>query len=211
MPDEKIDRKSSAQPQSDLKKMQQRLIDETVDESFPASDPPAWTTTGSKSVAAKWDADEAGAATAGTGTQGTSRSDQARGDGSLRAAADRASHLAQDALRTGERYLEEARRRLPEAERYYREGRSAVARPVQAYPLTAVVLAAGVGYGLAWLIHGRATPERSGNPNMPAYGRRPSGDVGRDDRSRGERGRVDQELRRAQREARTASSAPVSF
>ena len=32
---------------------QQYAVDDTIDDSFPASDPPAWTTTGSRSIAAK--------------------------------------------------------------------------------------------------------------------------------------------------------------
>lgn len=45
---------------SDLARMQQRLIDDTVEDTFPASDPPAWTTTGSASVAAQRERDAKG-------------------------------------------------------------------------------------------------------------------------------------------------------
>jgi hypothetical protein len=38
---------------TDPRREEQYAVDDTVDDSFPASDPPAWTTTGSKSVAAK--------------------------------------------------------------------------------------------------------------------------------------------------------------
>ena len=189
MPDEKSDQKRPVQAQSELKKMQQRLVDETVDESFPASDPPAWTTTGGKSVAGR---------TESGSTAGEGRSDQSRGSGRLGGVAEQASHFAEGARRAGERYLEEARRRLPEAERYYREGHRAVARPVETYPLTAVVLAAVIGYGLGWLVHGRAAYGSSGR-DMPAPGRRPQG------------GRADSERASARREAGAASSAPSSF
>lgn len=195
MPDEKIDQKRPAQAESELKKMQQRLVDETVDESFPASDPPAWTTTGAKSVAARTE----------SGSTGERRSDPRRGSGPLRGVTEQAGHLAEGARRAGERYLEEARRRLPEAERYYREGRRVVARPVETYPLTAVILAAVVGYGLGWLVHGRPTYGTSGR-GAPTYGRRP----GTPNR-RPNRGREDAERTSAGREAGAASSAPSSF
>jgi hypothetical protein len=42
-----------AKKQPEKKREAQYAVDDTVDDSFPASDPPAWTTTGSKSVAAK--------------------------------------------------------------------------------------------------------------------------------------------------------------
>ncbi|HEY8380637.1 MAG TPA: hypothetical protein VIL09_00665 [Microvirga sp.] len=44
---------SHGRKDSDLARMQQRLVDDTVEDTFPASDPPSWTTTGSASVAAQ--------------------------------------------------------------------------------------------------------------------------------------------------------------
>ena len=48
MPDEKIDRKRPVDAENEPKPIQQRHVDDTVDDSFPASDPPAWTTSASK-------------------------------------------------------------------------------------------------------------------------------------------------------------------
>jgi hypothetical protein len=88
MPDEKIDEKRPVHAEKELHKMQQRLVDDTVDDSFPASDPPAWTTTGSKSVAAKHEGDERTSARKGS---------------MVRRVVDQASGVAEDAYRrTGE-------------------------------------------------------------------------------------------------------------
>jgi hypothetical protein len=70
MPDEKIDHKRPVDAQSEPRPNEQRHVDDTVDDSFPASDPPAWTTTGSKSVAARCEGGSAGATTQQGGLTG---------------------------------------------------------------------------------------------------------------------------------------------
>ena len=197
MPDEKIDQKRPVQAESELKKMQQRLVDDTVDDSFPASDPPAWTSGGSKSVAARSDADRGHGDW--TGAQGRARR-------AVEGLTEHASHLAQSARRTGERYLDEARRHWPEAERYYRQGRETLARPVEAYPLAAILLAAAAGYGLALLIHRGTSSPRPARRDLPAYGRRPRPGPYWDDETHG-----NPDLRGVRREGMAASSAPSSY
>ena len=162
MPDEKIDQKRPVHAENELKKMQQRLVDDTVDDSFPASDPPAWTTSGSKSVAAECDPEPSSPEkTSSTGAEEP-----------VRRAVEGAKQLAQDAYRTGERYIEEGRRRYPEAKKYYQRGRQTIVGQVQEAPLAAMLVAGAVGYVLALLIHGRsATP--ASRSDAPPFSRRP--------------------------------------
>ena len=61
MPDEKIAQKQPTSAETEPKRAQQAAVDDAVDDSFPASDPPAWTTTGAKSVAARNEDEGAGA------------------------------------------------------------------------------------------------------------------------------------------------------
>src|SRR3954466_3367957 len=72
----------------------------------------------------------------------------------VRNVAESASELAQDTYERGTRYVRDGLDRYPEAGRYISEGAQAVSRPVEQYPLTAVLLAGAVGYLLAYLIHG---------------------------------------------------------
>ena len=83
-----------------------------------------------------------------------------------------AAQLAENTRKAGERYVEEGRRRFPEAEEYYRQGREAVSSQVQEAPLVAVLVAGALGYLLAYLIHGGGTPHR-GRSDAPPFGRRP--------------------------------------
>jgi hypothetical protein len=193
MPDEKIDQKRPAHADSELKKMQQRLVDDTVDDSFPASDPPAWTTTGTKSVAAK-----------ASGTPGEDATVSGEDDGPVA----RASRLAGQVYEAGRQYARDAQQRLPEAERYVREGRRVAARPVEAYPLTALILAGATGFGLAWFIYrGNSRVSRDIAPygKRPRYGWRPG------PMSHSERQRADAHLASVSRAAGAASSTPNSF
>ena len=54
MPDDpKIERVRPKDTEAEPKAAAQEVVDDTVDDSFPASDPPAWTTTSQRSVAAR--------------------------------------------------------------------------------------------------------------------------------------------------------------
>jgi hypothetical protein len=153
MPDEKIDEKRPAQADNELHKMQQRLVDDTVDDSFPASDPPAWTTAGSKSIAARADTGEGAEASQIGG-------EEQQGRGTVRRAVDQAASFTKNAYRRSGETVQEARRRFPEVERYSRQGAKAIAQPVRQYPFAALLTAGAIGYGIAWLIHGRTSASR---------------------------------------------------
>lgn len=69
---------------------------------------------------------------------------------------DQARELAGGAIERGRRYVDEGMDRYPaEAERYYREGRKAVAQQIEHSPLASILIAGAVGYALALLVHSR--------------------------------------------------------
>ena len=164
MPDEKIDRKRPAQAESEPKVEQQRHVDDTVDDSFPASDPPAWTTTGAKSVAARCEPEEASGTPSGSSTEATDEAGRQQG------ALGQASRFVEEAYETGRRYVHDAQQRLPGAARSIPQVRRAVAQPVETYPLTALILAGAAGFGLAWFIYGSQAGR--GRRELPAHGKR---------------------------------------
>jgi ElaB/YqjD/DUF883 family membrane-anchored ribosome-binding protein len=151
MPDEKIDQKRPLDAQNEAKPTQQRHVDDTVDDSFPASDPPAWTTSASKSVAAECEPDALNEVPVPPG-QGL----EEQASSTLRATAGQAADAARDFYQRGRTYVEQGRRYVPEAERYYRQGTEAIGRPVQEHPVAALLVIGALGCALGWML-GRRT------------------------------------------------------
>lgn len=158
MPDEKIDQKRPVHAENEPKPIQQRHVDDAVDDSFPASDPPAWTTSAHKSVAAECEPDDLNEAPIppGQGLEG-------HAGGTARSGNDQSSGLAHDFYQRGHGYLEQGRRYMPEAERYYRQGTETMSQSVQEHPLAVGALGCAVG----WLLGRRTTvfgPTRQWHP-----------------------------------------------
>lgn len=154
MPDEKIDQKRPLDAQNEDKPIQQRHVDDAVDDSFPASDPPAWTTSASKSVAAECEPDALNDAPVPPG-QGLEEQSS-----TLRSVAEQATDTARDLYQRGQTYLERGRRYMPEAEHYYRQGAETIGRPVQEHPVAALVVIGALGCALGWML-GRRTSDAS--------------------------------------------------
>jgi hypothetical protein len=168
MPDEKIDQKRPAHSESEPKPIQQRHVDDAVDDSFPASDPPAWTTSASKSVAAECEPEALNEVPVPPGER------LEEGTGSATQQAGQASGLTRDIYRRGQTYMEQGRRYLPEAERFYREGTQAISRPVQEHPLTALVVIGALGCALGWILGHRVSTSAAMRQWHPGSNRRPS-------------------------------------
>jgi ElaB/YqjD/DUF883 family membrane-anchored ribosome-binding protein len=82
--------------------------------------------------------------------------------------ADQASGTARDAYEEGRRYIRQAGERYPQAEQYVRDGQRVLTDRIGENPLLWLVVAGGVGYVLAWMIHG----QRHGrDEHVPDYGR----------------------------------------
>ena len=87
----------------------------------------------------------------------------------VRNVAESASELAQDSYARSARYVRDGLDRYPEAGRSISEGAQAVSRPVEQYPLTALLIAGAVGYLLAYVTHGGGP--RWGREDVPEYAR----------------------------------------
>ncbi|MBB3019681.1 hypothetical protein FHR70_002746 [Microvirga lupini] len=156
MPDEKIDQKRPVEAENEPKPTQQRHVDDTVDDSFPASDPPAWTTSASKSVAAECEPEALNDVPTppGQGLEGQSTN-------TSQTTAEQAAEFAHDLYQRGQAYLERGRRYVPEAERYYRQGTDAIGRPVQEHPVAVLFAIGAFGCALGWMLGRRMSNSSS--------------------------------------------------
>jgi ElaB/YqjD/DUF883 family membrane-anchored ribosome-binding protein len=170
MPDEKIDQKRPVEAENEPKPIQQRHVGNAVDDSFPASDPPAWTTSASKSVAAECEPGDLNEAPIPPG-QGVNWG----ADSPSRSSSRQASTLAHELYRRGQTYMERGRRYLPEAERYYRQGTEAMSRPVQEHPLATVLAVGALGCAVGWLLGRRTAGSGTGRQWHPGSSQRPRG------------------------------------
>jgi hypothetical protein len=142
MPDEKIDQKRPVHAENEPKPVQQRHVDDAVDDSFPASDPPAWTTSASRSVAAECEPDDLNEPPTppGQGLEGQSGVPARSGD-------DASSGLAHDLYQRGQSYLG--------------QGTETLGRSVQEHPLATVLAVGALGCAVGWLLGRRVTDSRS--------------------------------------------------
>jgi ElaB/YqjD/DUF883 family membrane-anchored ribosome-binding protein len=155
MAGEKIEFARRTHAERDLQETEE-IIDETVDESFPASDPPAWTTSGSMSVAARH----------GSGTlhEALTPLDQGLNVGAASSAqhiADAASSFARNLYRRGEAYVPERWRHVTATEKF---GMDAMRTRIVEHPLAAIAVAGAVGCALGWLLASRSTAPRQWHP-----------------------------------------------
>jgi len=148
-----------------------KKLDRAVEETFPSSDPVSVSITKGGALEYDHDDDEAedpSILRSNLGQQGTPESllNQAKEKlGNVRSTVSEAAH---EAYTDGSRYLREAVGQHPEMERYYRQSTEAVRQQASDNPLLTLLAGLGLGYALAWMIHGTAS---GGARGVPDYAR----------------------------------------
>ena len=107
--------------------------------------------------------------------QGGSEAGQAPGQGlagqaqeTLEKVSAAATDTARAAYEQGKRYVDTARERYPDAERYYREGAQTIQEYAAENPVLTLFAGIGIGYVLGWMIHSGGSDQ--GEP-VPDYAR----------------------------------------
>ena len=101
------------------------------------------------------------------GQQGTSESLRNQAREKLGNVGSTVSEAAHEAYTEGSRYVREAVGQHPEMERYYRQSTEAVRQQASDNPLLTLLIGLGLGYALAWMIHGT----EPGMRGIPDYAR----------------------------------------
>jgi ElaB/YqjD/DUF883 family membrane-anchored ribosome-binding protein len=143
-------------------------LDHAIEETFPTSDPVSVSIT--KGGAIDYDRQDAAAAPTSQRQegQGTAESLRDRAQETLHDVTGNASRAAREAYNRAKRHVRETGERYPEAERYFREGSRAVSQRMSENPWLSLAVAGAVGYGLAWMVHGRSGSQ---DERVPDYAR----------------------------------------
>jgi hypothetical protein len=132
-----------------------RKLDHAIEETFPTSDPVSVSVTKGGAIdyesQQQFASDERGRS--GRSGQGTAESLAGQAKESFERVAGSASATAREAYEQGRRYVDAARDRYPQAERYVRESSQTVRQYAAENPLVTLLVGVGIGYAIAWMLH----------------------------------------------------------
>ena len=132
-----------------------RKLDHAIEETFPTSDPVSVSVTKGGAIdyesQQQFASDERGSS--GRPGHGTAEKLAGQAKESFERAAGSASATAREAYEQGRRYMDAARDRYPEAERYLRESTQTVHQYAAENPLATLLFGVGIGYALAWMFY----------------------------------------------------------
>ena len=148
-----------------------KKLDRAVEETFPSSDPVSVSITKGGAIEYDHDDDEAedpSIVRSNVGQQGTSESLLNETKEKLSGVGSTVSKAAHEAYTEGSRYVREAVGEHPEMERYYRQSTETVRQQASDNPLLTLFVGVGLGYAVAWMIHGTRS---GGARGIPEYAR----------------------------------------
>jgi ElaB/YqjD/DUF883 family membrane-anchored ribosome-binding protein len=148
-----------------------KKLDHAIEETFPTSDPVSVSIT--KGGAIDYDRQDVTVSSRqGQGRLSPAGNRPEQAHKTLRETVDRASEATRDAYNQSKHFVRQIGERYPAADRIYQKSAQRVGQRVTEHPWISLVVAGAVGYGLAWLIHGR---DGGHDKRIPAYARTANG------------------------------------